>query len=71
MIKNIHRLAISSQEKLQQEQYDTEIDLKKSIVEKIKTAQLEVAEPCNRKMERKGKNEVYQQGNFYIKDKRQ
>lgn len=44
MIKNIHRFAISSQEKLQQEQYDTEIDLKKSIVEKIKTAQLEVAE---------------------------
>ena len=43
-IKNIHRLALSSQEELQQEQHDTEVELKKSILDKIKTAQLEVAE---------------------------
>ena len=43
-IKNIHRLALSSQEELEQEQHDTEVELKKSILDKIKTAQLEVAE---------------------------
>lgn len=44
MIKNIHKLALSCQEELQQQQHDAEIDLKKSILEKIKGAQLEVAQ---------------------------
>lgn len=44
MIKNIHRLALSSQEELQQQQHDAEIDLKKSILDQIKKAQLEVAQ---------------------------
>ena len=44
MIKNIHRLALSSQEELQQQQHDAEIDLKKSILDQIKGAQLEVAQ---------------------------
>ena len=44
MIKNIHKLALSSQEELQQQQHDAEIDLKKSILEQIKGAQLEVAQ---------------------------
>lgn len=44
MIKNIHRLALSSQEDVQQQQHDAEIDLKKSILDKIKAAQLEVAQ---------------------------
>lgn len=44
MIKNIHKLALSSQEELQQQQHDTEIDLKKSILDQIKGAQLEVAQ---------------------------
>lgn len=43
-IKNIHRFAISSQEELQQQQHDAEIDLKKSILDQIKAAQLEVAQ---------------------------
>lgn len=43
-IKNIHRLAISSQEELEQQQHDTELELKKNILNKIKNAQLEVAE---------------------------
>lgn len=55
MIKNIHRLAISSQEKLQQEEHDTEIDLKKSIMNKIKTVQLEVAELAIEKWKEKEK----------------
>lgn len=42
-IRNIHRLALSSQEELQQQQHDAEIDLKKSILDNIKSAQLEVA----------------------------
>lgn len=44
MIKNIHKLALSSQEELQQQQHDAEIDLKKSILDQIKGAQLEVAQ---------------------------
>ena len=44
MIKNIHRLALSSQEDVQQQQHDAEVDLKKNILDKIKTAQLEVAQ---------------------------
>lgn len=44
MIKNIHKLALSSQEELQQQQHDAEIDLKKSILDQIKRAQLEVAQ---------------------------
>ena len=44
MIKNIHKLALSSQEKLQQQQHDAEIDLKKRILDQIKGAQLEVAQ---------------------------
>lgn len=44
MIKNIHRLALSSQEELQQQQHDAEIDLKKSILNQIKSAQMEVAQ---------------------------
>lgn len=43
MIKNIHKLALSSQEELQQQQHDAEIDLKKRILDQIKGAQLEVA----------------------------
>lgn len=44
MIKNIHKLALSSQEELQQQQHDAEIDLKKRILDQIKGAQLEVAQ---------------------------
>ena len=44
MIKNIHKLALSSQEELQQQQHDAEIDLKKSILYQIKAAQMEVAQ---------------------------
>ena len=44
MIKNIHRLALSTQEELQQQQHDAEIDLKQSILDQIKKAQLEVAQ---------------------------
>ena len=43
MIKNIHRLALSSQEKLQKQQHDAEIDLKQKILDQIKSAQLEIA----------------------------
>ena len=44
MIKNIHTLALNSQEELQQQQHDVELDLKKSILNQIKAAQLEVAQ---------------------------
>ena len=44
IIKNIHKLALSSQEELQQQQHDAEIDLKQSILDQIKKAQLEVAQ---------------------------
>ena len=37
-------MALSTQEELQQEQHDTEFELKKNILEKIKLAQLEIAE---------------------------
>ena len=43
-IRHVHELALSTQEELQQEQHDTEIELKKNILEKIKLAQLEIAE---------------------------
>ena len=44
MIKNIHKLALSGQEELQQQQHDAEVDLKKNILEQIKAAQMEVAQ---------------------------
>ena len=43
-IRNIHNLAISIQEELQQQQHDLEIDLKRQLIEKMKNAQIEVAE---------------------------
>lgn len=43
MIKNIHKLALSTQEELQKQQHDAEIELKKDILDKVKTAQMEVA----------------------------
>ena len=42
-IKSIHRLALSTQSELQQEQHDQEIALKKELLDKIKQSQLEVA----------------------------
>lgn len=42
-IKSIHRLALSTQSELQQEQHDQEVALKKELLEKIKQSQLEVA----------------------------
>ena len=42
-IKSIHRLALSTQRELQQEQHDQEIALKKELLEKVKQSQLEVA----------------------------
>lgn len=43
-IKNVHRLALSTQEELQQTQHDAEIDLKTQILDSIKKAQLDVAQ---------------------------
>lgn len=42
-IRSIHRLALSLQSELQQEQHDQEMTLKKELLEKIKQSQLEVA----------------------------
>ncbi|QUR44270.1 DUF4407 domain-containing protein [Bacteroides xylanisolvens] len=42
-IKSIHRLALSTQSELQQEQHDQEVALKKELLDKIKQSQLEVA----------------------------
>lgn len=42
-IKSIHRLALSTQSELQQEQHDQEVALKKELLDKIKQSQLDVA----------------------------
>lgn len=42
-IKSIHRLVLSTQAELQQEQHDQEIALKKELLEKMRQSQLEVA----------------------------
>ncbi len=42
-IKSIHRLALSTQSELQQEQHDQEVAMKKELLDKIKQSQLEVA----------------------------
>lgn len=43
-IRNVHRLALSTQEELQQKQHDAEIELKAQILDTIKKAQLDVAQ---------------------------
>lgn len=43
-IRNVHRLALSTQEELQQNQHDAEIELKTKILDTIKKAQLDVAQ---------------------------
>lgn len=42
-IRSIHRLALDTQNELQQEQHDQELTLKKELLDRIKQAQLEVA----------------------------